>query len=157
MLARLEPAPTRDGGPPRDWRHDRASLRHHYHVSESPDAVEDLAAEYRAILVQMHAQRIENGGKPRAWNRLVDRMQAIQLRLRTTQAGRDAITSLINDENPTVRSWSAVNALGWAEGVARAELEREAHADDLMGFGAQITLREFDAGRLKTSWVPKGH
>lgn len=126
-------------------------------MSESQDAVEDLTAEYRAILEQMHTQRIENGGKPRAWNRLVDRMQAVHLKLRTTQAGRDAITLLINDENPTVRSWSAVNALGWAEGVARAELEREAHADELLGFGARITLREFDAGRLNTSWVPKGH
>ena len=126
-------------------------------MSESPEAVEGLTAEYRAILVQMHAQRVENGGKPGAWNRLADRMRAVHLRLRTTQAGRDAITSLINDENPTVQSWSAVNALGWAEGVARAELEREADADDLMGFGAKITLREFDAGRLNTSWVPKGH
>lgn len=126
-------------------------------MSESQEAVEDLAAEYRAILVKMHAQRIENGGEPRAWNRLVNRMQAVHLKLRTTQAGRDAITSFISDENPTVRSWSAVNALGWAEGVARAELEREAHAGELMGFGAEITLREFDAGRLNTTWVPNGH
>ena len=104
---------------PPSTRHVRMPLRHHGHVSEPPDAVEDLAAEYRAILEQMHTQRIENGGKPRAWNRLVDRMQAVHLRLRTTPAGRDAITSSINDVNPTVRSWSAVNALGWAEGVAR--------------------------------------
>ena len=125
-------------------------------MSESQEGVEDLAAEYRAILVKMHTQRIENGGKARAWNHLVNRMQAIHLELRTTQAGRDAITSFISDENLTVRSWSAVHALAWAEGVARAELEREAQAGELSGFGAEITLREFDAGRLNTTWVPKG-
>jgi hypothetical protein len=115
-----------------------------------------LAAKYREVLVEMDSRRIESGEKPRSWNRLVNRMQALQVQLRATQAGRDAITSFIADENATVRSWSAVNALAWAESVARAELEREAKTtDDLRGFEAQIVLREFDAGRLNTAWVPK--
>ena len=126
-------------------------------MSESRAAVEDLTAQYRAILERMHTQSVENGGKPRTWNCLVNRMQAVHLKLRTTQAGRDAITSLISDENATVRSWSAINALAWAEGVARAELEREAREGGLLGFGAEITLREFDAGRLNTTWVPRQH
>jgi hypothetical protein len=72
----------------------------------------------------MDSRRIERGGKPRSWNRLVNGIQALQLQLWATQPGRDAITSLIGDENATVRSWSAVNALAWAESVARAELEQ---------------------------------
>jgi len=124
-------------------------------VSKPPDAVEGLAARYRAILIEMHAQRVENGGRPRTWNRLVDRMQAVHLELRDTQSGRDAITSFISDENPTVRSWSAVNALAWAEDVARAELESEVQAGGLRGLNAEIALQEFDAGRLNTAWTPR--
>jgi hypothetical protein len=57
----------------------------------------------------------------------------------------------------TVRLWAASHALFWDEQRARAELEREASTDDnLSSFEAKITLREFDAGRLNTSWTPKG-
>jgi hypothetical protein len=131
-------------------------MRDHRTVTAPDEAVGALAARYRKVLMEMDSRRIERGGKPRSWNRLVNRMQALQLQLRATQAGRDAITSLIGDENATVRSWSAVNALAWAESVARAELEREARTDSgLRGFEAEIVLREFDAGRLNTAWVPK--
>jgi HEAT repeat protein len=119
-------------------------------VTRSDQAVDDLVGKYRAVLVEMDSQRIEHGGTPRSWNRLVHRMQAIQLQLGATQAYRDAITALISDENPAVR-WSAINALAWAEGVARAELEREVETDScLRGFEAEVVLREFDAGRLNT-------
>jgi hypothetical protein len=66
---------------------------------------------------------------------------------------------LISDDNPTVRQWSAGNALAWDEPTARAELERlAAQPHGLGGFEAEITLREFDAGRLNTTWQPKaGH
>jgi hypothetical protein len=125
-------------------------------MSASDEAVDALVAKYREALVEMDSCRIEHGGKPRSWNRLVNRMQALQLRLRATQEGRDAITSLISDQNATVRSWSAVHALAWAESVARPELEREARDDSgLGGFEAELALREFDAGRLNTAWVPK--
>lgn len=126
-------------------------------VNQPAEGIGELVARYRATLIEMHEHRVEAGGKPRTWNRLVDRMQVVHLELRTTQSGRDAITALINDVNPTVRSWSAVNALAWAPAVARAELEREADADGLLGFGARVSLREFDAGRLDTAWVPRRH
>lgn len=131
-------------------------VRHHRRVTEQDEAVRQLAAKYRDVLVEMHALRIEQGGMPRSWNRLVNRMQTIQLQLRSTQSGRDAITALIADENPTVRSWSAANALAWAESVARAELEREAESErGIGGLEAEVVLREFDAGRLNTAWLPR--
>lgn len=118
--------------------------------------VAELAAKYRAALLEMDKQRIETGGRPRSWNRLVNRMQALHLRLRETAAGRDAITALIDDENPTVRSWSAVNSLAWAADTARPVRVAQANEQGLLGFEAQIALREFDAGRLDTGWQPKG-
>ena len=90
-------------------------------------------------------------------NRLVNHMQAVQLQLRASQEGRDGITAFITDENVTVRSWSAVNALPWAERQARAELQRLAATDaGLHSLEAKTALREFDAGRLDTAWTPKG-
>jgi hypothetical protein len=125
-------------------------------MSEPDEAVADLLAKYRQLLVEMDAQRVEHGGKARSWNRLVDGMQTVQLKLRASDAGRAGITALIGDDNPTVRSWSAVNALSWSEEVARAELEREIQTDDgMVGFEAKIALREHDAGRLNTAWVPR--
>jgi hypothetical protein len=131
------------------------TVRDHAAVGEPEDTIDQLVARYRATLVEMDSQKVESGGKPRTWNRLVDRMQAVHLELRATQRGRDAITKMISDENPTVRSWSAVNALAWAPAEARAELEREAAAGGVLGFGAEISLREFDAGRLNTAWEPR--
>lgn len=118
---------------------------------------EALLADYHRTLLSMHACRVERGGDPKRWNRLVNQLQSVQLRLRTSPEGRSGISSLINAENATVRQWSAGFALAWDPLPARAELERLA-ADEasLAGFEAKITLREFDAGRLDMTWRPKG-
>jgi hypothetical protein len=117
--------------------------------------VADLAGQFRAILLAMHECRGSEDGSPRRWNRLVSEMQSIHLRLRDTEEGRRAITALVKDECLTVRQWAATNALAWSPKIARAELERQARADGLGSFEAQMTLREFDAGRLDTAWQPK--
>jgi hypothetical protein len=123
---------------------------------ERSQAVADLLKDYRATLVAMHACRVPDGGNPREWNSLVNDMQRLQLRLRESESGRDAITELIDDECLTVRQWSATNALAWAAGRARAELEREVREEqNLTALAARVTLREFDAGRLDTTWQPK--
>jgi hypothetical protein len=79
----------------------------------------------------------------------------VHLELRESPKGRDDITALIGAECVTVRQWSETNALRWAQKEARAELAREVEADGRVAFDAQITLREFDAGRLDTAWKPK--
>jgi hypothetical protein len=117
--------------------------------------VADLLREYRDTLLAMHECRVLAGGDPRQWNRLVNKMQAVHLQLRESSEGRDGITSLIGDECVTVSQWSATNALAWAPRQARAELAREVEEGGLAAFEAQITLREFDAGRLNTAWKPK--
>lgn len=124
-------------------------------MSSTEKANEQLLCEYRDVLIEMDARRVKKGAGPRRWNRLVDQMQALHLRLRETAEGRAGITRLCEHENPTVRAWSATNALAWDEAVARAVLERLAHESNLDGFGAEVTLREFDAGRLDTTWEPR--
>lgn len=116
--------------------------------------IAELLSQYRAVLVEMDSVRID--GQSREWNRLVDRMQKLHLELRQTAEGRAGITTLITDDNHTVRQWSATNALSWDTALARAELERQASGrGGLSAFGAKMVLREFDAGRLDTSWTPK--
>jgi hypothetical protein len=120
-------------------------------------SVAELLAQYRATLTEMHSQRVEAGGKPRSWNRLVDRMQRIHLLLRESDEGRAGITELaLNGENETVRGWSALNALAWDPARVRPVLEAQAAERGLRALTARTTLKEFDAGRLKTDWVPKG-
>jgi hypothetical protein len=124
---------------------------------EASDDVAVLLEDYRLTLLAMHDERIEAGGEPRRWNRLVDKMQTLHLHLAESQQGREGITSLaLADANPTVRSWSAVNALAWDAASVRPLLDAEA-ADEasLNGLDAKMALREFDAGRLHTRWVPK--
>ena len=120
------------------------------------DAPEDLV-EYRRLLAQMQEHRVESGGKPRTWNRLVDRLQTVQLRLRESPEGRRGITALAEDgESETVRDWAAAHALFWDDERVRPLLESVAREDTLRGLDAKTVLREFDAGRLTMEWVPKG-
>jgi hypothetical protein len=91
------------------------------------------------------------------WNRLVNRLQTVQLQLRSSPEGRSGISSFLDDDNITVREWSAGFALAWDPIPARAEFERlAADESSLAGFEAKITLREFDAGRLNMTWSPRG-
>jgi hypothetical protein len=126
-------------------------------IAVGVEDIDTLLADYRRVLVTMHDSRVETGGQPRKWNRLVDEMQMLHLRLAESQEGRRAITNLaLTDPNPTVRAWSAVNALAWDAAKVRPLLEAEA-ADEasLQGLDAKMALREHDAGRLNTAWVPK--
>jgi hypothetical protein len=124
-------------------------------VTASNAETEDLLQQFRDTLVEMDRGRVETGGNPRQWNRLVNRVQTLQLALRETAEGRAGITAFVGDEVATVRQWSASLALAWDEPVARAELEREATGSGLGAMEAKIILREFDTGRLNMTWEPK--
>src|ERR1700677_1654368 len=111
--------------------------------------IETLLGDYHRTLLKMHEVRVERGGDPKQWNRLVDQVQALHLQLRVSTAGREGISSFVTDENVTVRAWSAGFALFWDPAPARKQLELlAADQGSISGFEAEITLREFDAGRL---------
>ena len=124
-------------------------------VKQAED-VDELLRQYRAVLLDMHDHRIEAGGRPRKWNRLFDKSQALHLLLRTTAEGRAGITAMaLADDCSTVRISAASHALFWDEAKARPVLEAAALDESLGGLDAKMTLREFDAGRLNMTWVPK--
>jgi hypothetical protein len=111
--------------------------------------------EYRMTLLAVHRVLMESGGAPRAWNRLVNRLQKLHLELRDTSEGRTGITAMIQDPNPTVRGWAAAHSLFWDEAVARAELESQTVSGRLAAVDAKYTLRELDCGRLNMTWEPR--
>ena len=61
----------------------------------------------RATLLAMDRERIESGGTPRAWNRLVNQLQKLHLELRETPEGRAGITAMAHDTQVHVH-WSGV-------------------------------------------------
>jgi hypothetical protein len=115
-----------------------------------------VIADLEAILLEMDSARVERGGSPQAWNRLMDRAQSLHLVLRQTPEGRSGITALVAHENATVRGAAAAYALFWDEPVARAELERQMKDPGMRSVEAKYTLREFDRGTLSPTWQPTG-
>jgi hypothetical protein len=113
-----------------------------------------LIERYREGLLAMDSIRPGEDRGARRWNANVHEVQRAQLELRKTPEGRAAITELIDDPVPTVAHWAASHALFWSEGKARAYLESERARQDVGGFEAEMTLREFDAGRLRHDWQP---
>jgi hypothetical protein len=114
---------------------------------------ETLAAP-AATLTAMSETRVDRGGESDKWNALVNDLQQLQLGLRRSEEGRTGISELMNSEDSTVRTWSATFALFWDESRAREVLQAEVDGKGLAGFESEITLREFDAGRLNTTWEP---
>jgi hypothetical protein len=71
-------------------------------------------------------------------------------RLSTTPGGRRHVEAFLDDDEPGVRAWAAAQVLFWNEPDARRVLEQLSSSDTFpFNFNADMTLREFDAGRLR--------
>jgi hypothetical protein len=116
--------------------------------------VRELVEDYRQALVAMDSISLAGDKGARKWNAHVHSVQRAQLELRATPDGRTAISALIDDPVPTVAHWTASHALFWDEDRARLHLVRERAAGGVRAFDAKMTLREFDAGRLRHDWEP---
>jgi len=117
-------------------------------------AVRETLSAFAATLDSMSHCRVDEGGDPKLWNRLVNELQRLQLDLRQTEEGRAGISDLMESDDATVRTWCATFALFWDESRARAVLQAEVAAKGVAGFESEIALREFDAGRLNMTWQP---
>lgn len=140
----------------------RSTRQERAFVSRLPDdwpvmerSVVEWRDQYREALVEIDAIRLAEDGDARRHNRHVDRMQQAYLALRQTAEGRAVISGFIDDPIPTVALWAATQALFWDERRARARLASFVVGQDRHAFDAEVTLREFDAGRLNTDWQPK--
>lgn len=127
-------------------------------LSES-ERVKDPTSVYVATLEKMadvegDAGLMKSGA--RDWNRLVKRLQEARKAVAQSDDGRRFVAALMKDERVTVKLWSASHALHWPEfsEVARRELESIAaeRRNGLNRLNAEMTLSEFDAGRLNPEW-----
>ena len=88
-------------------------------------------------------------------NRLFDELRVCLKVLRDDERGRGMIERLMEDHDAGVRLMAASEALLWNATTARPVLGELAVGQSVAwqhSFTAEMTLREFDAGRLKFDW-----
>ena len=72
-------------------------------MATASEEVGDLVRQFRPTLMDMHERRLQGAASHEMGNRLVDRLERLHLRLRTSPEGRRAITAMVFDDNLTVR------------------------------------------------------
>lgn len=90
-----------------------------------------------------------NISDPKKANKSARQMIAAYRILRETTEGQQAIVSLLKDEEPSVRCNAAAQCIQWTPEVARRVLETLRDAQGPFSFEAEMTLNEYDKGRLK--------
>jgi|HubBroStandDraft_1064217.scaffolds.fasta_scaffold15995_3 hypothetical protein len=89
-------------------------------------------------------------GIPFATNAAYDKAIAAIRVLRTSpDRGQSFFMTCLSDPDPSVVKWAAIRLLSDKQHEAVKALERVARGDDLVAFGAEMTLEEWRAGRLK--------
>ena len=85
---------------------------------------------------------------PNKANECYDVVHACYKVLRESNEGRDAIISLMSDEEPGVRCAAASHSLQWKPDVARRVLETLRDSKGPFSFTSEMVLEEYDKGRL---------
>jgi hypothetical protein len=84
-------------------------------------------------------------------HRLHRRMgQALRFLQAAGDEGRVAIRCLLKDPSPHVHKWIAAELLAQGDGTVIPLLEKVASEGGLMGLEAEMVLREYRAGRLRS-------
>ncbi len=90
-------------------------------------------------------------------HRLYDEMRTAALAIEQFDgAGREAFRALLNDESVHVRSWVAATLLVEGDIEARETLVRISKLEGIMGFNAEMTLKEFDRGNMQPPFWKEG-
>ena len=105
----------------------------------------ELVARY-ARAAKRHGEATASGDRPA--NTEADLIAAVYRELRTRES-QAALLDLLDNEDPGVRAWAGAHALGFAPERGEPTLADLAESPGLLGFGAEMTLREWRAGRLQ--------
>ena len=108
----------------------------------APESIDDLLAGYR------EGANGTSSSDPKVANKWQRRMHGFYKKLRETEEGKAAIVSLLDDPSPHVRCWAGAHCLQWNTPAAMRTLEALRDGKGSCSFTAEITLREFDRGRL---------
>ncbi|MET0360576.1 MAG: DUF2019 domain-containing protein [Sphingobium sp.] len=106
------------------------------------------SAEVRFVEAAIRHGELRSGADA---NRAHDKLIKTYHELRATpDQGRAYFSSLLTNPNPSVACWAASFVLWFDEPAARATLTKVADSEErLIGFSAEMTLKEWDAGRLR--------
>ena len=107
-------------------------------------SVKDVVARYRqGAIATGHIS------DTRKANKGAKQLHACYKILRKSKAGRQALIDLMRDTEPSVRCWAASECLQWVPDNARRVLELLRDSQGSFSFCAEMTLKEYDGGRLK--------
>jgi len=106
---------------------------------------DELVARYAAA-ARRHGQATVTG--THTANADAVEIAAIYRELRSRRK-QSALLPLLDVDEPGVQAWAGAHALEFAPEEGEPVLARLAEGDDLMAFDAKITLREWQAGRLR--------
>jgi len=106
-------------------------------------SIEDLIARYRQSAIATG-----NVSDPKIANKGAKQLHGCYKVLRDSEVGRQALIGLMDDPEPSVRCWAAAECLQWKPDVARRVLESLRDSQGAFSFDAEMTLEEFDKGRL---------
>jgi hypothetical protein len=99
---------------------------------------------------RQHGEGTVEGNAPaanRAYKKLIAALREIR---RTPDKGEAFLAKQLRSENPSVVTWSALHLLPYRQDEAVLALQRVAETGPpLIAFGAEMTLKEWRAGRLK--------
>jgi hypothetical protein len=105
----------------------------------------DLIARY-ADAAKRHGAATVSGSRPA--NEEADLIAAVYRELRRRNS-EDALLRLLESGDDGVRCWAAAHALEFAPEHGEPVLVRLADSPGLLGFTAEMTLREWRRGRLR--------
>jgi len=109
------------------------------------ETLESLIEKYRDA-----ARRHGSGKTVRTVNKAADEIATIHRELRERgSAALARLLPLLKDDDSSVRTWAAAHALTFAPTEAATVLKDLATAPGLIGISAEMTLREWRAGRLR--------
>jgi hypothetical protein len=106
------------------------------------EIIDNLLAGYR------EGAEGTSASDPKAANNWQQKMHACYKQLRDLPDGRAAIISCLDDPSPHVRCWAGAHCLQWELTKAQLTLERLRDSHGPCAFTAEITLEEFQKGRL---------
>lgn len=114
------------------------------------------AARFLAAAIEWG--RAQSEGDTRRANKVHDRDLIPALREVAITGGEEieSVVELADHVNPSVGLWAATFALRYETARGEAALTRLTHLPSLsIGFSAEVTLKEWRAGRLEVAWEEK--
>lgn len=109
--------------------------------------VAHLVVEYEQLSIAWEGERVA-----RKANRIFDKAHAIASRLRASEDGRKAFESLLDHHNRGVRLKAASECLAWGSEAALVTLEALVDPPGPYSLDAEMSLREYRAGRMRFDW-----